>query len=123
MLKCKDCEKYYKTKDENNGICSLPGSFFPTNADNICPFLKIEKLHCKNCTHFGSDFACMTREENDEICGGFVNIEEEQLENIIFDMIKRNIDVKEKILEIIDEVQNSDYVQFLNNHKNDIIEK
>lgn len=122
MLYCKNCEKFMPMADEKNGVCSLPESYFPTKEDNICIFLKKEKQHCSDCDHFVNDFACMTVDENDDICSAFVSYKENILKDIIFNMCLRDENAKENISKIIDEFLDSDLIKFINNHRNDIIE-
>lgn len=113
-LKCKDCEKYMPTATEGHGICSMPASWFPTEADDNCHYISTEELKCKDCSRFGNDYACFTVDENDnaEDCFGFIDIQEENVYNALWKWFIRGTYSREKVLEICDGFEQSEEYKF-----------
>lgn len=114
MLHCGDCEKFFKMSDGINGVCSVPDSYFPTDAETECVYLKrAKKTTCGDCAHFGNDTACMTQNKDDAICCGFKHVLEEQLVNILMEMLLEGYYSHEKINKICEEFEASPEYKFV----------
>ena len=89
MLYCKDCDKYWKFGgNDDKGVCSLPESYFPVDAEQPCVYLNKKKKTCERCSHFRNDTACFTADKDDEACVGFEDILDGELMLILFQMLK-----------------------------------
>lgn len=113
-LKCRDCEKYNGQKPSGYGFCTMPASYFPTNAEDDCHYISFEKLKCKNCSHFGNDFTCFTVDKDDiaDDCIGFIDIQRQNIYNALWDWFKRGIYSREKVMELCDEFEQSEEYRF-----------
>lgn len=113
-LKCKDCEKYSGQKLSGQGLCTMPESWFPTEAEDDCHYISFEELKCKDCSRFGNDFACFTVNENDSVddCIGFIDIQEKNIYDALWDWFKRGTYSREKVIRLCDEFEKSEKYRF-----------
>ena len=71
-------------------ICSYPSSWFPVHIEDNCHFIpsKVE-LTCGDCARLGEDTACLgcvaddSAMEDGELCFGFIDKREEELQDIL----------------------------------------
>ena len=114
-MKCKDCEKYIPIATPGHGVCSLPESHFPTEAENDCSYMVVDKLTCKDCYRFEKDFACMGADKDDDVdgCGGFIDIKEETLNNIFWEWLLRGKYSRKKIMALCDKFEDNDVYRFI----------
>ena len=120
MLHCKECEKFFKFGgDDTRGVCSLPESYFPTEAESECVYLSRRKKTCKDCSHFGTDFACMTaRADNPaDACCGFIDKLETQLYEIFFEWLKSGEYSREKVENLCAQFEQTKEYEFVKAHK------
>ena len=118
MLKCKDCKKYMESATKGHGFCSLPESFFPTEAENDCHYIVKQSLKCEDCDRLGTDYACFTAKAEDDAsnCPGFIDKDESELENILIRMFSKGKYSKEKIIEFCDKFEESEMFKLLKDH-------
>ena len=114
-MKCKYCEKYIKIATPGHGVCSMPDSYFPTMAENDCAYIASGKLTCKDCGRFGNDFACFACLEDDDAtgCGGFIDIQEENVLNAFQIWLSRGEYSREKIMALCDEFEDSELYKLI----------
>ena len=114
-MKCKECEKYWKIADPQNGVCSLPQSYFPVNADDECHYKNNKPLTCKDCDRFDTDAACMTVSENDPVndCPGFIDINQAAIEQAMLNMFARGRYSREVMMDLIESFEGSEEYKFL----------
>ena len=121
MLICRNCEKYWKCGgDGNDGVCSMPNSFFPVKADQECVYLFTEKVTCKHCWHYANDTACMTCEADDDPCVAFDDVLENAFLNILFSWLKQGTYSREKNQKLCDSFEGTDEYKFVLDHASDI---
>ena len=114
-LKCKNCK--YKTTIANTreiglAICSYPSSWFPVNIEDSCHFIPEKKeITCSDCSRLYEDMACFSCSEDDsaifngQLCKGFIDKREEELNSILMFWKVQGFYDREKINELIDKVE------------------
>ena len=113
-MKCKNCEKYFTTATPGHGVCSMPSSYFPTEAENDCCYIS-PRITCKDCGRFGNDFACFTVDEHDDAkgCIGFIDMQEEDVLNAFRIWLSRGVYSREKVMKLCDEFEETDVYKFI----------
>jgi hypothetical protein len=104
-------------QDNKHGVCSLSESYIPTKANDKCIFLDCEKKTCKNCDRFENDTACMTAQENDKICCGFIDSKEEELFQILLYFLQHGEYSRRYIENLCIEFEQSNIYKFITEHK------
>lgn len=120
MLHCKECEKFMRFGgDDKHGVCSLPESYFQTEADAECVYLRKDMLTCSDCARFKEDFACMTAAEDDDAsdCPGFIDKFEENVLAAFFEWLKRGEYNREKIEALCKSFEETEAYQFVMKHQ------
>lgn len=114
-MKCKDC-KYKKnianTEESGCAICSYPNSWFPVQIGDNCHYIpeKVE-LTCGDCARLGEDTACIgciaedSAEDDGELCAGFIDKREEELNKILMFWKVQGVYNRDKINGLIDEFE------------------
>lgn len=121
-MKCNECEYFWKMQSQPDdtdvhGVCSLPESFVPTIADQECVFLAVKPKSCKDCSHFGNDFGCLSAQEDDEICSGFEDVLESRVTEAMFEWLKRGEYSRRKLELLCIAFEQTDVFRFVTEHQ------
>ncbi len=114
-LKCKDCEKYWKTGTEGYGVCSLPAFHFVTKAEENCQYLTPPQFTCEDCARYSEDMDCSTNEPDEKACKFFVDEREDKIYELLWSWFIGGEYSRDKILKICEEFENSDAYRFFEN--------
>ena len=118
MLHCGECEKCFKLGDgSGHGVCSVPESYFPVEKNDECVYLQHPAKTCVMCSHFGTDFACMTATATDSACGGFEDKLEMDVMNILFQWFLRDEYSRAKLEQLCVEFEQTPEYRFVWDYK------
>lgn len=109
--KCKYAHELGNTDVTGMYICAFNEQFEMADLSVIdekgCPFqVRPRAKVCKNCSHFGVDFACATQKEDSsfaEICGAYEDKEMEDLTWLLAKLVMECGYSKEELSEIVKE--------------------
>lgn len=108
----KDCTHFSSVSNTDEcglGICRYTYAWQEVKIGDRCKCLPKEYT-CIDCDHFGNDYACLTAEENDKPCCGFVDAKESVIYNILYEWKLRGINIQDNLSRIVDEV-NTDFIE------------
>lgn len=118
MLICKECEKFYEIGGEDGcGVCSLSKNYFLVNGDSPCIYLHTHMLTCKDCSHFGVDFACISADANDDICVGFEDNLKDEFIRILFKWLQRKEYNIGEVIALCEEFEEMPEVKFIQEYR------
>lgn len=123
MLYCKDCEIFIKFGgNEEEGVCSLPESYFMVKKSDPCVFLQPIKQTCKQCSRFRKDSACFTVSADDDAadCPGYIDKLEDDFFNVLYEWMKTGKYSREEINRLCASFEETDLYKFIEAHKNSL---
>ena len=114
-MKCKDCPKYWKTQNDDKGVCSLMEYHELVSAESECLYYSPKPLQCEDCYYLYRDFACATCSPDQPADGlrCFLDKNEAIIEEALMRLFRNGRYSRELILQICERFEEAEEIMFL----------